>query len=199
MALAYVAMAGNLHPVLPPHVAAFPANDHEDDDPTDREQRVYIDRPLPRTLANSLQGDVHQQKQSPLFSLLPAEVRDKIFDYVFAAYENKNRPYHPQNWFYRPGFHYHDRISTESLATCKRIYLRYYLKPIAINTHVFWGSGNRGPPDSYYGTKSKTSPRAYQPRPPHETLCTNPRRLLYQLTEAQMRAVEKIHFFTQQS
>lgn len=94
-------------------------------------------------------GNIDDQRGSPLFSVLPPEIRNRIFAFASTAFETI--PYTPNDWFYRPGYHAHRRISATLLATCKRIYLETFTLPLRLNEHVFWGSIERGPPRQYFG------------------------------------------------
>lgn len=94
-------------------------------------------------------GNIDDQRGSPLFSVLPPEIRNRIFAFACTAFETI--PYTPNDWFYRPGYHAHRRISATLLATCKRIYLEAFTLPLRLNEHVFWGSIERGPPRRYSG------------------------------------------------
>jgi hypothetical protein len=94
-------------------------------------------------------GTIDDQRGSALFTILPPEIRNRIFAFACKAYETI--PYTPNDWYYRPGYHAHRRISTTLLATCKRIYLETYNLPLELNEHVFWGSIERGPPRRYSG------------------------------------------------
>jgi len=115
----------------------------------------------------------HDQTDSPLFGLIPAEMRNEIFLLALSSYDDKSRPYPYDAYHSRPGYRYSQRIDTNLLATCRRIYLETYLVPVAVNEHVFWCY--RGP------TNSEDDPKAYFGR----------------LTEEQKDAVTNVHFFTE--
>ncbi|KAL0571980.1 hypothetical protein V5O48_009982 [Marasmius crinis-equi] len=86
---------------------------------------------------------IHDQRQSPLFSTIPPELRLIIFQNALLAFYDKSRPFPPDAYYYRPDFLYHDKIDTTLLLTCRQIYLETYLLPISLNDHVFWCE--RGP------------------------------------------------------
>jgi hypothetical protein len=109
------------------------------------------------------------QDGSPLFITIPPEIRNRIFAFA--------RPYPEDAYYYRPGYHYCQRIDTALLATCCRIYSETHDLPVSHNEHVFWGSANRGPP----GLK----------------LSEKPRRYFKQMTLDQRKAVVDVHLFTQ--
>jgi len=86
------------------------------------------------------------QEKSPLFNLIPAEVRNEIFDLVFTAYDDKAHPYPQDAYYYRPNFRYAHRIDTALLRTCRRAYIETRNLPGNLNSHVEWHNGSRGPP-----------------------------------------------------
>jgi hypothetical protein len=104
---------------------------------------------MPLSSKIAKKGNIDDQRGSPLFSVLPPEIRNRIFAFACTAFETI--PYTPNDWFYRPGYHAHRRISATLLATCKRIYLEAFTLPLRLNEHVFWGSIERGPPRRYSG------------------------------------------------
>src|SRR5271155_3159721 len=101
--------------------------------------------PPRESLAPRLGKNVHPQNQSALFNAIPAEIRNRIFSITLTAYDDKSKRYQPRNWFYRPDWHFHRKISTTLLRTCKRIYLECHLLPLALNSHTFWGGAGRAP------------------------------------------------------
>ena len=149
-------------------------------DRTQDEDTTRSEKPLASKIAE--QGKVNEQRGSPLFSVLPPEIRNRIFAFACTAYEII--PYTPNDWFYRPGYHGHRRISAALLATCKRIYVETYTLPLELNEHVFWGSIERGPPQRYSGVDNykRTDLNAFFD-------C---------LTPHQRATVQEVHLFTQQ-
>ena len=155
--------------------------------------------PPRESLAPRLSENVHQQNQSALFNAIPAEIRNRIFSVTLTAYDDRSKPYQPQNWFYRPDWHFHRKISTTLLRTCKRIYLECHLLPLALNSHTFWAGAGRGPPSHYFAS-------AYQ-KPllssngsflGNRHACENFRGFFNNLTAEQRGAVGELHFFFQQ-
>jgi hypothetical protein len=156
--------------------------------------------PPRESLAPKLGKNVHPQNQSTLFSAIPAEVRNRIFSIALTAYDDKSKPYQPRNWFYRPDWHFHRKISTTLLRTCKLIYLECHLLPLALNSHTFWIGAARGPPPHYFAS-------AYQApllfhldsflRSWHAS--ENFQGFFNSLTAEQRDAVGELHFFFQQS
>ena len=146
----------------------------------------YSDRDMPRSnpLATNIirKGRVNDQRRSPLFSVLPPEIRNRIFEFACKAYETVG--YTPNDWFYRPGYHAHRRISASLLATCKRIYLETFTLPLSLNEHVFWGSIDRAPPKRYSGVDSNKR--------------TDLNAFFDCLTPYQRSSVQEVHLFAQQ-
>ncbi|KAL0571979.1 hypothetical protein V5O48_009981 [Marasmius crinis-equi] len=114
---------------------------------------------------------IHDQRQSPLFSVIPPELRAIIFQYALLACYDKSRPFPPDAYYYRPDFEYHDKIDTTLLRLCRQIYLETYLLPISLNDHVSWHG--RGPkPD-------------------------NPHNFFDRLLQQQANSIGRVHLFTQ--
>ena len=142
------------------------------------------DMPISNPLATNIirKGRLNDQRRSPLFSVLPPEIRNRIFEFACKAYETV--PYTPNDWFYRPGYHAHRRISASLLATCKRIYLETFTLPLRLNEHVFWGSIDRAPPKRYSGVDSNKR--------------TDLNAFFDCLTPYQRSSVQEVHLFAQQ-
>ena len=87
---------------------------------------------------------INPQLQSPLFSILPAEIRNHIFILATTAYPDPQRPYGPEDWHFRPDTPGRLRIDTALLLTCRRAYDEARLVPVANNTHTFWHPGKKG-------------------------------------------------------
>ena len=118
---------------------------------------------------------INPQITSPLFALLPAEIRRQIFQFTLLSYPDESRPYSRHTYWYRPGYTHARVITTSLLLTCRRIYLETDLLPLTQNEHVFWGvERSRIPPytSSY--------------------LLDGTMRL------SQRNAIQRVHLFTQQ-
>ncbi|KAF8193304.1 hypothetical protein BJ912DRAFT_1141797 [Pholiota molesta] len=133
--------------------------------------------PQRRSLIANLEGTSDPQDGSPLFITIPPEIRNRIFAFALTSYDDKSRPYPEDAYYYRPGYHYCQRIDTALLATCRRIYSETHDLPVSHNEHVFWGSADRGPPGLKFSEK--------------------PRRYFKQMTLDQRKAVVDVHLFTQ--
>jgi hypothetical protein len=162
---------------------------------------VLSDPQLPprQSLAPRLGNAVDVQMQSPLFSAIPAETRNRIFSIALTAYDDKSKPYHPQNWFYRPDWHFHRKISTTLLRTCKRVYLECHLLPLALNSHTFWAGPARAPPAEYFpGAYKKPLLSGLGRLLSNWAASENFRGFFNKLTAEQRAAVGELHFFFQQ-
>ncbi|KAH9480859.1 hypothetical protein JR316_0007461 [Psilocybe cubensis] len=136
--------------------------------------------PSPRhSLIATLHGQIHPQTACILFSKVPAEVRNRIFYFAFYSYDDVSRPYPSSSYYSRPGYRYHQRISTNLLIACRRIYTEAHNLPISLNEHVFWCSWEGGP-----RRKKNTSDR-------------NPKFFFQNMTIEQRSAIDRIHLFTQ--
>jgi len=89
----------------------------------------------------------HEQSQSPLFGLLPAEIRDIIYSYTFADYEDLEDLYDFNTCYRRPG-HFGPRKShTALLQTCQVIYNNCWYMPWTSAQQTFFLAWNgRRPP-----------------------------------------------------
>ena len=117
--------------------------------------------------------DVNQQSACPLFTIIPPEIRNKIFRLALLSYCDPNQPPYPLNEYYaRPDYLRPRRIDTSLLETCRLIYLETRLVPIIYNEHVVWCY--RGPPNAL--------------RPKRHFEC---------MTPEQKAAVSDVHLFTQ--
>ncbi|KAL7808398.1 hypothetical protein V8C26DRAFT_413279 [Trichoderma gracile] len=80
---------------------------------------------------------VDAQKDSPLFSRLPPEVRSRVFAYTVAEYEDVNNPY-PINDTWRPSYSAPRKICLELLATCRAAYLEAWFLPFKTIEQCIW-------------------------------------------------------------
>ena len=82
----------------------------------------------------------HPQGSSPLFSILPPEIRNRIFHLTLLEYDDETSPVPFDSYGYRPGHECRKKHSLDLLATCKRAYLEAYLIPVAATTHTTWNT-----------------------------------------------------------
>ncbi|KAJ9648977.1 hypothetical protein H2199_000890 [Coniosporium tulheliwenetii] len=91
-----------------------------------------------RSLAEISPLNSHPQMQSPLFSVLPPEIRNQIFELAVSEYEDTTRPYDPTDDYYRPGHCFPKVINTDLLLTCRRVYYETNAIPMRSATHHIW-------------------------------------------------------------
>ncbi|KAL1979544.1 hypothetical protein VTN96DRAFT_5591 [Rasamsonia emersonii] len=78
------------------------------------------------------------QLQSPLFSVLPAEVRSEIFAFALTDFEDLSVPYSKETCYRRPGYDAPRRTRTELLRTCKRVFQEAWFMPFAYAEHALY-------------------------------------------------------------
>lgn len=102
-----------------------------------RERRVAV-RKVRRSLTEISPLNSHPQMQSPLFSILPPEIRNQIFELALSEHEDSTRPYDPTDNYYRPGHCFPKVINTDLLRTCRRVYYETNTIPMSSATHCLW-------------------------------------------------------------
>ncbi|KAF5311165.1 hypothetical protein D9619_007824 [Psilocybe cf. subviscida] len=130
--------------------------------------------PPEHSLIASLQGDVNPQTDSPLFSKIPPELRNDIFQLMLTSYDDELAPLETDEYFSRHRYRFRRRTDTALLSTCRRIYLEAHDLPVSLNEHVFW-MNYHGPP----GVKYHNKPIAH----------------FWRLTAEQREAIENVHIF----
>ncbi|CAI7567599.1 unnamed protein product [Penicillium viridicatum] len=118
---------------------------------------------------------------SPLFTVFPAEIRNRIYTLVLESEDtltdDNSRSLYKQNaLYYRPGYKQPKRIQTALLQTCQQIYAEASLLPPAVNEHTFW----------FYRS------------PPHVNDASSPLNYFHKMTPKQRAQVQHLHLFTQQ-
>ena len=78
----------------------------------------------------------YDQRQSPLFSLLPSEIREEIFAFVLSSYDDTTRAYDKETYWARPGHYGPRHVSSDLLRTCKRIYTEAWFMPFIYAEHT---------------------------------------------------------------
>ena len=91
------------------------------------------DRPIAFSLETT-----NPQRDCPLFSRIPPEIRSLIFEYALKDYEDKTKIYEDDTCYKRPGCLAPRRTDTELLRTCKRIYTEAWYLPWASAEHSFY-------------------------------------------------------------
>ena len=80
----------------------------------------------------------NMQLESPLFALLPREIRDLVWEFATASYEDVRYEYGRNEYYYRPGHTARLRTDTALLLTCRRIWLEANAFPMLQAEHCFW-------------------------------------------------------------
>ncbi|MCJ1326809.1 hypothetical protein MMC10_003475 [Thelotrema lepadinum] len=90
--------------------------------------------------------DFKPQSQSPLFSTLPGEIRNLIYQFVLSEYEDSNELYDDDTCYKRPGYFARRRTDTTLLRTCQRIYCEAWFIPWSSRQHtIYFTAANRKP------------------------------------------------------
>lgn len=91
---------------------------------------------------------IDSQLSSPIFALLPREVRDLIWRFSLTCYEDLDNLYDIQKRYARPRQAAPLRIAVELLLTCQAVYVETFLTPFQVNPmKVFDGDTKDIPPD----------------------------------------------------
>ncbi|PPQ71740.1 hypothetical protein CVT25_004793 [Psilocybe cyanescens] len=138
--------------------------------------RHWVPPPPVHSLIATLIGPFDPQSTCVLYSAIPPEIRNRILSFALYSYDDISRPYPDRSYYSRPGYRYHQHISTNLLATCRRIYSETHDLPVSQNEHVFWGMSYRGP---------------------SRNIRSSPRWFFHKLTIEQRSAVVHVHLFTQ--
>jgi hypothetical protein len=88
--------------------------------------------------ANVDLSTANEQTDSILFSLLPVEIRTRIFEFALTPDDNPAKPYLPDRMYYRPDHLFHQKTDISLLLTCKKIFSETRLMPVAEAEHTFW-------------------------------------------------------------
>ena len=79
-----------------------------------------------------------EQVQSPLFSVLPGEIRDRIFAYTLAEFEDTSAAFDNNSCYRRPEYAAPRRSDTALLRTCQRVYQEAFFYPFALAEQILW-------------------------------------------------------------
>jgi hypothetical protein len=85
-----------------------------------------------------ISGGANRQTESPLFSTIPAEIRQKIYTFTLRSFDDPSKPFNPEHHHYRPGHEYRQTHDLRLLQTCKRIYHEARLLPVSLNEVVIY-------------------------------------------------------------
>jgi hypothetical protein len=101
-----------------------------------------------------LAKEIEPQEGSPLFSLLPPEIRTKIFTFAPSDYEDTESPYNIDTYYSRPSYFAPRKTSTELLRTCRAIYRETWFLPFILREQIHWLSSPDRAPPNYSNWKS---------------------------------------------
>lgn len=96
-----------------------------------------------------LSGPTNVQGQSPLFALLPGEVRHQIFLLALTDYEDTNpeHQFDQETCYTRPSYFAPRKTDTELLRTCRAVYKECWHMPFILTEQIHWlTASNRAPP-----------------------------------------------------
>lgn len=82
--------------------------------------------------------DFCEQSQSPLFSVLPGEIRDKIFAYSLAEFDDTSTAFDSNTCYRRPEYAAPRRSDTALLQTCQRVYHEAFFYPFSLAEQILW-------------------------------------------------------------
>ncbi|MBE3110726.1 MAG: hypothetical protein IMZ46_09490, partial [Acidobacteria bacterium] len=94
------------------------------------------------------------QANSPLFRMLPAEVRENIFSYALTDYPDPSpgREYDSETCYTRPSYFAPRRTDTSLLQTCRAAYAESWFLPFMLREQVHWLTARDRAPPEYSGT-----------------------------------------------
>lgn len=136
-------------------------------------------------MPTTIDADWNIQADCPLYTKVPAEIRNRVFSYALSAFDNQDHPYQAGAHWCRPGYEYPQMLDTRVLQTCKRIYHEYRLLPVTQNEFVYY---------LFDGPIHKEGTRRHKFKSPQ----TGTGARFDILTEEQQHLVQKVHYFVQQ-
>lgn len=71
----------------------------------------------------------HDQHDSPLFTIVPPEIRNRIFEFALSNYEDSSAAYAADTCYRRPGYTAPHKTSTALLQTCQLVYREAWFRP----------------------------------------------------------------------
>ncbi|KAF2768085.1 hypothetical protein EJ03DRAFT_337216 [Teratosphaeria nubilosa] len=83
-------------------------------------------------------GKFLDQEQSPLFGMLPRELRDMIWALALAPFEDAEHKFDPTEHYCRPGHTARLKTDYRLLLTCRRIWLEAHAMPMLQAEHSFY-------------------------------------------------------------
>lgn len=83
-------------------------------------------------------GRADPQAQSPFFTVLPRELRDLIYAFATAPYEDREKPYDENAYYSRPDRRAQLKTDTALLRACRRAWLEANAMPMLQAEHSFY-------------------------------------------------------------
>ncbi|CAJ2513105.1 Uu.00g012240.m01.CDS01 [Anthostomella pinea] len=107
-------------------------------------------------------GSINEQRQSPLFGKLPAELRVLVWILVLTRYEDFDRPFKLGNRETRPGQAGPLRVAVDLLLACRAIYTEAFLVPFQVNPMIIF-DGDKSDIPPYHRTLPLPASNYYKP------------------------------------
>lgn len=101
-------------------------------------QTLLVDSEMQRRATEDTLAKCNVQKDSPLFTILPAELRNIIFELATQPYDDPSNPYKESDYYYRPGHHAKQKSDIALLLTCRLIWLESNHLPLQQACPTFW-------------------------------------------------------------
>ena len=116
--------------------------------PCEQDTTMSTDEPVQSTLKplHFSHDQCHLQAQSLLFSVLPPELRDRVFAWALAQYEDPTAEFDRNTYYHRPDYSAPRRSDTALLRTCRLIYCEAWFRPWTSKEHtIFLAAPERRP------------------------------------------------------
>lgn len=75
------------------------------------------------------------QSESSLFTILPGEIRDRVYSYALSLYNSENEVWHKNSSWVRPGYDAPQTADTALLRTCQKIYSEAWFRPWLVSNN----------------------------------------------------------------
>lgn len=114
-------------PILPPRTKIIDMVERQCD------RAVVIDT----SETEEVTSKCHSQEQAPIFSL-PREIRDEIWAFATAQFEDADHKYEAKEYYCRPGHRARSKTYSELLLTCRRVWIEAHAMPMLQARAVYW-------------------------------------------------------------
>lgn len=138
-----------------------------------------------------LRFGIRRQRASRFFKL-PAELRLRIYELIFAPYDDVSYPYKSTEAHYRPGYEARHQTCATFLSACRRVWLEANHLPLKLAAHTFWFF--RGPFDAQ---RLRENPAALRDNrhPPVPTEADRYHDFFRKLTTLNSTHLNQVHIF----